>query len=390
MDVVMDAASSRMDSSDIVSSHDSPISLGSPDVAPSTLQTDVLMVASDEIQDVSSLLSVPPVSQMNITSLEEADLTADALLSASKQDILAMYPPAPSVEPLPQVEYLEDLIYYRYGYYLSETPYQSRLPASASGSQNSFQTWHHVCTAVGGQGLSSSTNHCVPITDFLVALTYFKRPFHDVPGKYWDLSPGNIKPLKLLTPLPFRIEVKMFGDRQLCLLHPHSQTSTADWTIAVGAMTSLECIRRCLGPSSIDVAEFLIKHGISFCTLAPPSGLSSENGPVKPHRLLGCRSKSYKFDLADFAAYETLRESFLAAQPQGRRALTYGGIVARLARETLPDSVVFAGPSYQALPGQQEIFGEGRDMLVDDQLSEDDLDFILWDLCVRNWDKRYA
>jgi hypothetical protein len=56
--------------------------------------------------------------------------------------------------------------------------------------------------------------------------------------------------------------------------------------------------------------------------------------------------------------------------------LSYGGIVARLARETLPDSVVFAGPSYQALQGQQEIFGEGMDMLVDDQLSEDDLDFI--------------
>jgi len=54
----------------------------------------------------------------------------------------------------------------------------------------------------------------------------------------------------------------------------------------------------------------------------------------------------------------------------------YGGIVARLARETLSDSVVLAGPSYQALQGQQAIFGEGKDTLVDDQLSEDDLDFI--------------
>ena len=75
-------------------------------------------------------------------------------------------------------------------------------------------------------------------------------------------------------------------------------------------------------------------------------------------------------------SYETLRESFLVAQPQGHCTLSYGGILARLARESLPDSVVLAGPSYQALQGQQENFGEGRDMLVDDRLSKDDLDFI--------------
>jgi hypothetical protein len=403
IDVLMDAPSSGMDSTDGVRSCDTPVSLGLPDVAPSTLQTDVLMVANDEtqevssllsdppvsqmnpstlqtdvlmvandeIQEVSSLLSDPPVSQMNPTRLEEVDLS-----TASKQDILALYPPTPSVQPPPQVQYLEDLVYYRYGYCLSENPYQSRLPAFASDTLKAFESWNHVCNAVGGQGLSSSTNDHAPITDFLVALMYSRRPYHDVPGKYWDLSPGNIRPLKLFTPLHFRIEVKSFRGRQLCLLHPRSETLAADWTIAVGPMTSLECIRRCLGPSSIDVAEFLIKHGISFRTLAPPSTLSSEHGPVKPRQLLGHRSKSHKFDLADFVSYETLRESYLVAQPQGRRALSYGGIVARLARETLPDSVVLAGPSYQALQGQQEIFGEGGDMLVDDKLSEDDLDFI--------------
>ena len=350
-DVLMDPPSLGMDSTNCIPSHDTPVALGSPEVAPSTSQTD-------------------------LSNLEkEVDLIADELHTASKKDILTLYPPTPSVQPPPQVQYLEDLVHYRYGYCLSKTPYQCRLPAFASDSLKSFESWYHVCNAMGGQGLPSSTDDHAPITDFLVVLMYSKRLFHDVPGKYWDLSPGNIKPLKLFTPLHFQIEVKRFQDHQLCLLHPHSQTSTADWTIAVGATTSLECIRRCLGPSSIDVAEFLIKHGISFRTLTPPSTLS-ENGPVKPHRLLGHRSKSHKFDLADFVSYETLRESFLVAQPQGRRALSYGGIVARLARETLPDSVVLAGPSYQALQGQQEIFGEGKDILVDDQLSEDDLDFI--------------
>lgn len=50
--------------------------------------------------------------------------------------------------------------------------------------------------------------------------------------------------------------------------------------------------------------------------------------------------------------------------------------MARLARETLPDSVVLAGPSHKALEGQQKIFDGGGNLFVDDQLSERDLDLI--------------
>jgi hypothetical protein len=217
-DVPMSAPSSRMDSTDGVPSHGTAI------VEP-VLQMKVLMDApssqmdstdGDPSQEVSSMPSVPPVSQMNLTSLEEVDLAADALLTASKQDILAMYPPAPSVQPPPQIEYLDDQIYYRYGYSLSEAPYQNRLPAFVLNSTHPFRSWYHICNAVGGQGLSSSTNDRKPITDFLAALTYFARPFHDVPGKYWDLSPGNTKPLKLFSPIHFRIEVKKLQNRSQC------------------------------------------------------------------------------------------------------------------------------------------------------------------------------
>ena len=254
---------------------------------------------------------------------------------------------------------------------------------------SSFSSWHYVCSTIGGQGLSSSEINCSPITDFLDALMNSKQPFRDMPGKYWDLSPANTNPLKLLTPIHLHIEVKTFQDCPLCLLHPHSRPTTTDWCIAVGPMTSLECIHRFLGPSSIDVAEFLIKHGISFRTLAPLSTSSSEHRSVRPRQLLGHRFNQHKFDLADFAAYETLRESFLLAQPQGRRALTYGGIVAHLARETSLDSVVLTGPSYNVLQGQQEIFGEGRESLVDDQLSEDNLDFICGTYVVKTGNGRH-
>ena len=60
----------------------------------------------------------------------------------------------------------------------------------------------------------------------------------------------------------------------------------------------------------------------------------------------------YKFDLADFVSYETLCESFLVAQPQGHRALSYGGIVARLARESLPDSSVATAASANSQPSR--------------------------------------
>jgi len=200
---------------------------------------------------------------------------------------------------------------------------------------------------VGGQGLSSSEKNHAPIINFLVALLGSRQLYHEVPGKYWDLSAGNSETLTSFSPIHLRIEVKKFCDFTLCLLHSRGQAPTTDWCITVELMTSLKCICCCLGPSLIDVAEFLLKNGTPFRTLAPSSKLPLEQAPAtSPHLCLGCRPHQYKFDLADFAAYETRRESFLLAQPQGRCALCYGGIVACLARETLPDSVVFTGPSY--------------------------------------------
>ena len=232
---------------------------------------------------------------------------------------------------------------------------------------------------MGRWGLSSLETSHAPITDFLVALLNSTQPFHEVPGKYWDLSPANSEPLKNFSPIHLHIEVKEFRSGTLCLLQNPDSLPLTDWCIAVDLMTSLECIHETLGPSLIDVTEFLIKHGISFCTLVPLSNLISptENAPATSfHQFLGYRPHQYQFDLADFAAYETFWESFLLAQPQGHHALCYGGIVGHLAWETLPDSVALAGPSYSALQGQQETFHDWGDLFVDNRLSDRDLDLI--------------
>lgn len=161
----------------------------------------------------------------------------------------------------------------------------------------------------------------------------------------------------------------------MCLIISNSADEDS-WHIGVDAATSLECIRRTLGPSRVDITDFLIKRGISFCTPSPvPLGLASppvSNSPC----ILGERCKDYKFDIADFVAYEAMRDSFLVERAEGRAALCCGGIVARLARETLPSSVVYAGPSEGAYKGSQKIFSDGKTLFVDDNLSEEAMDLI--------------
>jgi hypothetical protein len=326
-------------------------------------------------------VAAPPVLEVQDVSMHDIRNTCSTppplLCDISKQNASSVLLLMPTVQPSPKPQSIEDLIYYRYGYSLNETPYQGSWPAFAE-SPNHFEHWFALCSAVGGKGLSDSGGGRAPITDFLVALLASKDPFHDVPGKYWDLSPGNGQPLKSFTPIHLCITIREFQGGALCLLQSSPRIPlTADWYIAVEPMTGLECIRHALGPSLIDVAQFLLDEGIPFRTLTPSSESPRRTpSPTPSRQLLGSRPYQYKFDIADFATYETIRESFLKDQPQGRRALCYGGIVGRLARETLPDSAALAGPSDSALQGEQGFFQDGGDFFVDDQLSDRELDLI--------------
>ena len=91
---------------------------------------------------------------------------------------------------------------------------------------------------------------------------------------------------------------------------------------------------------------------------------------------LGTRQLPYDFDLVDFVTYETRRNAYLAAKPFAQRALSRGGVIARIAQEILPNSVLYAGPSDDALMGNQLVLDCGDECLVDDMLSNKDLDFI--------------
>jgi hypothetical protein len=299
---------------------------------------------------------------------------------ASRQDVLNTYSfVALDLEEMP-ITTLDSLLYYRYGFSLNEEPYIG-IPKSAEAKTRFIRSWTEVCRAVGGQQLkSSAVVDRDAIEDFLSILAGCADPFKDVPGKYWDLSPSGQVPIENLTRVFISIEEMHFTNGCQYIIHPRFLHRSRDtpWLLSVDSMTALECIRRGLGPHTIDIANFLITHGVRFRAIQlisnPPDSL---NLPDRPQpRYLGYRSVDHSFDLADFAGYEALRDSFLRSQPHGPLALREGGIIARLAREVLPNSNALSGPSSEALSGRRARFICNDKIYVEDEFSEAELSLI--------------
>jgi len=332
----------------------------------------------------TQISSVPPPVPVHPAQHEDdfnsSDEEDEDPYDASRKDVLNAYSVALDLEEMP-VTTLDDLLYYRYGFSLNESPYTG-IPSSVT-ERRTFRSWTEVCRTVGGQQLEASAVDPVDrraIEDFLSILAGSPDPFIDVPGKYWDLSPSGHSPIVDLDKVFISIEERQFtvGKRYIIrprFLHPSRDTS---WLLSVDPMTALECIRRGLGPHTIDIANSLISHGVHFRTLQHiPNSSNSEQLPVRPHcRYLGYRSVDYSFDLADFAGYEALRDSFLRSQSHGPLALREGGIVARLAREVLPNSNALSGPSSDALSGHRARYICGDEIYVDDSFLEVELGLI--------------
>jgi hypothetical protein len=306
---------------------------------------------------------------------------------ASRQDVLNAYSFVPlNLEPMP-ITTLDDLLYYRFGFSLNEEPYTKN---SSFKAKPYFLHWDEVCRSVGGRNLPSSESESAlnnfkdAVEDFLSFLATCKKPFKEVPGKYWDLSPLSRNPIVDLSKVFISINEMPLADTKdkwhfitplPRFLHPERDSS---WFLSVDSMTALECIRRGLGPHSIDIANFLITHGVRFRTFQHiQNSPNSEIPPVRPHcRYLGYRSLNYTFDVADFAGYQVLRDSFLLTQPHGPLALREGGIIARLAREVLPNSNALSGPSSDALSGHHARHVCDGKIYVEDEFSDAELRLI--------------
>ena len=138
-------------------------------------------------------------------------------------------------------------------------------------------------------------------------------------------------------------------------------------------MTALECIHRKLSPCH-DIIDYLIAHGMEFHALQAVEILPPPVPASQP--LLWYHPDGYVFDQADFLAYESAWDAFLQLHPYACRALCEGGIIARLARESMSDTLVFQGPSEEALEGKCSVFAFPDQVMVDDHLPQDVKDLI--------------
>jgi hypothetical protein len=280
-----------------------------------------------------------------------------------------VHPSDPTIAFGIQTDSLEDYVYYRFGFHLDEQT-DTDVPSSASGA--TFRDWLEVRRAIGCHEVDGSPSCRRPLQDFLECLLS-KDPLRDVPAKFWDLNAGNGAHLNLSTGF-IRIEPKSFLDKKTrYLLRPVGLHASRDssWVLAVDAMTALECVRRRLGPHTVDIADFLINRGIPFQTLRLMTSIPGPRTPPRPiSNLLGTWPMNYRFDIADFSVYQTICDSVLRSNPSCRAALCMGGIVARLAREVIPNTDALLGPSQDALDGHQKIFVCGDESFCDDQLSD--------------------
>jgi hypothetical protein len=364
-----------------------PPSLGERDPPPASLPG--LSTSPQHAPSSSSL----PLEAMDIDGSDHSerdghnaqpvpDLELDPF-KASKQDVISVNPAAPAVEPPPEPQSLEELLYFRYGYSFDDQLDQP-MPSPPQHNPELLNTWIKICRSVGGQAYeseseSSAVTNFESIREFLVALDASDgRALHVVPAKFWDLSPWNNNSLSGASS-NIHIKVKHFQvtgndtTRTLCLLHMRTSEATS-WQVAVSPMTALECIRRNLGPCRNDVVNYLLSRGMEFYTLQTLEVLPPSAPVLQP--LLRRRPTGYVFDQADFLAYESSRDSFLQSHPYARRALCEGGIVARLARESMSDTLVFQGPSEEALEGKCSVFTSFDGVMVDDHLPQDVKDLI--------------
>jgi len=302
-------------------------------------------------------------------------------LSESGQDVLYTY----SYHPLPATQrYFDDLaqlLYFRFGFNFGAGHYV--VPANVKPV---FRQWQEVIRCVGGQDLDSHERQR-PIISYFLSLLFSSNAkttkmdaISVIPPEFWDLHPDNLEPLESKQRF-LDIKLKYFGkDPAVCVLyacnlHPSRNTP---WLVAVSPMIALEILRRDVGPHGADIAHFLISNGIPFNTLSPlPQIRPSTSPPSGPLPSLGIRPPGHVFTLADYVAYEAIRDSVLHRLPQARAALCKGGIIARLSRDVLDNSVVLAGPSESARSGNQRKFICDGETYCDDHLTPEVMDLIV-------------
>jgi hypothetical protein len=297
----------------------------------------------------SSPTPPPPSSQPPENDPLPASRWHDDLLAAYDMSIPMSQTDAPA---------LDDMLYRRYGFSPDAPSRQHAIDQSAyKAARLSFG---HPKDDLPKEYLSQ-------FMDFFQQLV---KENPQIPTSLWDHTEENSGYIfrQLTSGVQLQVQKCLDGRRlYIIVAGGHSKWSLGTWEAA----TALQCLR-VEGKSPSAIARSLLEYGTPFLTLKPSSSLCA--APPRPSFTLGWRRQCYQPDVKDYAAYVHLRDSFFR-QPHARAALLKGGIIWRLAIDSLNFADALAGPSEHVFDYGKCVRAECGD-LWDDDLSVDELDLI--------------
>jgi hypothetical protein len=270
-------------------------------------------------------------------------------------------------------ETLDQILYGRFGFNLEL--------GIGYDDEPSNEEWRKDAVLLLQDGSSSVHRmHKRSIVDFLRKLCSGAA---DAPSEVlsWDLSASNRSFLRKELGHGVTISKVTTASGVIYVIHTSPNKENTRWKLAVDSPSSaLLCVRSLSeSPSCInDVVRRFMRKGISFRTFSPRAVIvdhnSWSNTPLPPI-CLNIRESGYKPNATDYATYKAARESFLA-HPHARAALKKGGIVWRLAVESIDPRMILSSPSESALNHGLTIHAPSGRKYYDDDLTDDELDLI--------------
>jgi hypothetical protein len=264
-------------------------------------------------------------------------------------------------------EVMEDSLFFRYGLL------STQLALAPTTRTDNLLTWSALRNILGDSTATPRKSFCEAVAYFVKCALDLKDEqnknvfmylcdLHTELRDHVERNPSNVVCVR---PIRFADKVVRY------LLQPDVPSN---WFIVLNsALSAVECLRR-PDYKPEDIVSRLIRHGIPFRTVI--------TGPPPAYRPpifyfgLGYCQMDYKPTPVDYMAYERARDDFLRG-PRGRVALMKGGIVWRLAMQTLHEDVVIAGPS-ESVYGSGTCFSDNDSgkHWWDDDLTVEEMDLI--------------
>ncbi|KAG6807224.1 hypothetical protein H0H92_008358 [Tricholoma furcatifolium] len=295
---------------------------------------------------------------------------------SSRADLHRVYPSSEEDGQLSTMyQTLEDTAYFRFGFV---------SPLGTSRYPSDPPNWKRVREYLGDGHWPPTQRSPDPNIQTRESLQgffgYFKssRDVSGIPAEIHDVSQDssdvNTRPLQF-----YARKEKLHGVLYY-LIRSKAFSIPEDASFEIGLKNPavlLEIVRRELGRQHEDICNFLLDFGIPFKTFIPGPQKHLPAQMIPRYGGLGFRPQNYKPDVIDYRAYVASRDNLLRG-PLGRAALMAGGILFRLASDSVSRDAVHYGPS-------DTVFNHGRchwsgqassPAYWDDTLMEDDTDVI--------------